>query len=94
MAKLSRINLSLLKRLVHELEESISIAEKKIEAAHGNHVDFAVEMLKAGGLCAGINKEASLLIGDINYLVQESQAKDLLLNKIASVNKGDKSNGN
>ncbi len=91
---MQKINLSILKRLVEELEVSIANAEKKSEATQNNAIEFTIEMFKAAGLCAGINKEASMLIADISYLVQANQTQDLLLGKIISEHKNNKSGDN
>lgn len=91
---MQKINLSILKRLVEELEVSIANAEKKTEATQNNAIEFTIEMFKAAGLCAGINKEASMLIADISYLVQANQTQDLLLGKIISEHKNNKSGDN
>ena len=91
---MQKINLSILKRLVEELEISIANAEKKSEATQNNAIEFTIEMFKAAGLCAGINKEASMLIADISYLVQANQTQDLLLGKIISEHKNNKSGDN
>lgn len=57
------IDLSLLKRLVNELENSLNLSMKIKET--NNSADFIVEMAKTAGIAAGIVKEASLLVGDI-----------------------------
>jgi len=91
---MQKINLSILKRLVEELEASIASAEKKGKATQNNAIEFTIEMFKAVGLCAGINKEASMLIADISYFVQARQTQDLLLGKIISEHKNNKSGDN
>ncbi len=67
-----KINLSLLKSLVNELETSILAAEE-LKADPQSSVSYIVEMSKAAGLSAGVMQEASMLIVDIYALVGASQ---------------------
>ncbi|HEY5268685.1 MAG TPA: hypothetical protein VII94_06235 [Candidatus Saccharimonadales bacterium] len=62
----SKINLDVLKRLVSELETSLTQAES---IAKAEKLDYVVEMSKASGLAAGILTEAGLLMQDIQFLV-------------------------
>lgn len=91
MAKASKIDLALLKKLVGELETSIQTADGiKSDATADTTTDYVVEMSKAAGLAAGVMQEASLLILDIHGLVYSSQGLpgskgtggDALLDKI------------
>lgn len=90
MAKASKIDLLLLKKLVGELETSIQTADGIKGDAEPNNTDYVVEMSKAAGLAAGVMQEASLLILDIHGLVYSSQGLpgskstggDALLDKI------------
>lgn len=77
-----------------ELEDILSGAEKNLEGVKTNSTDFTIEMFKAAGLAAGISKEASLIVGDITYLIQGAQYENTLLSNIAGLNKNIKSNGN
>jgi hypothetical protein len=88
MAKPSKIDLELLKKLVGELEVSLQTADGIKSATEVNNTDYVVEMSKAAGLAAGVMQEASLLILDIHGLVYSNQgtaskgSTDALLDKI------------
>jgi hypothetical protein len=77
MSKVSKVNLTLLKRLVSELEASIATAETiktSAETSDGTNNEYIVEMSKAAGLAAGVMSESSMLIMDIQSLVTKAQA--------------------
>lgn len=60
------IDLTLLKRLVSELETMLTASEAIDSKA--NKDDLVVEMSKAAGIAAGVMSEAMALIGDIQYV--------------------------
>ncbi len=62
----TKVNLDVLKRLVSELETSLTHAES---VAKAQNLDYIVELSKAGGLAAGILTEAGGLMQDIQFLV-------------------------
>lgn len=63
-----KVNLTVLKRMVAELESSLATAESvKTDA---DKLEWIVELNKATGLAAGVMTEAGLLMGDIQYLIQ------------------------
>lgn len=72
-----KINLTLLKSLVGELETSIQAADAlkpdPLKIDPQNVVPYVVEMSKAAGLSAGVMQEASMLILDIYALVGANQ---------------------
>ena len=70
---LDKVDLDLLKKLVSELEASLTAAEG-IKERKDNVKDYIVELSKAQGLAAGVMKESSLLIMDIQALVSSVQA--------------------
>lgn len=72
MPKMTKIDLTLLKRLVNELEGSLNSAEL-IKSDKDLH-DYVIEMSKAAGLAAGVMTEAGLLVGDIGGMVQNVQS--------------------
>ncbi len=77
MPKVSKVNLTLLKRLVSELEASVATAEtikSSVESGEGANNEYVVEMSKAAGLAAGVMTESSMLIMDIQALVTKAQA--------------------
>ena len=69
MAK-NKVDLTTLKRLVAELEATMSAAEGIQTDVAADKVEFVVEANKATGLAAGIMMEAGLLMGDIQSLIQ------------------------
>jgi len=73
MAK-NKVDLTVLKRLVAELESTLSTAEGIQTDVAADKVEFVVEANKATGLAAGIMMEAGLLMGDIQNLLQGASA--------------------
>lgn len=71
--KLPKIDLTLLKRLVSQLEKELDACERIKNDETGELVDFIIEMSKSAGLVTGIIQESSLLIGDIQSIVKVSQ---------------------
>ena len=67
MAKTSKVDLTLVKRLVSELEAQMALADK-VELST-EKTDWVVEMNKAAGLAAGLMTEAGLLVGDIQHII-------------------------
>lgn len=95
--KASRVNLSLLKRLVSELETTlISVDELKPVAEENATNEAIVELSKAVGIADGIVQEASLLMMDIKVVVRShssgSLTKNDLLEKILGPLKDGSSN--
>jgi hypothetical protein len=69
MAK-NKVDLDTIKRLMAELEATLSTAENITTDVKADKVEYIVEMNKATGLAAGIMMEAGLLMGDIQHLIQ------------------------
>jgi hypothetical protein len=66
----TKIDLTILRRLIDELEASIGRAEEiQTRPTLANHVDWVVELNKATGLMAGVLIEAGLLMGDIQHSI-------------------------
>jgi hypothetical protein len=62
------VDLTLLKKLVSELELSLEAADK-IKSVKGSENDWVVELNKATGLAAGVMAEAGMLAGDIQHSI-------------------------
>lgn len=71
MSKVLKVDLTLLKRLVSELELALDGCEVLKEAAV-EPTDYVVEMSKTVGLATGITLEASMLALDIQTLIKAS----------------------
>lgn len=89
----TKVDLTLLKRLVSELETSVStLGTLGTESASKERaIELTVEASKAAGVAAGVMQEAGMLILDIQNLVQGSQMsqnKSDLLEKIMGTLKG------
>lgn len=86
------IDLTLLKRLVGELETSLQVAEGIKTSVDVDVAEYIVEMSKAAGLCAGVMSEAGMLIGDLQQATLSVQSpsadKTALLDKILGPLKG------
>lgn len=69
----NKIDLTLLKKLVGELESSLGTADG-IKAVEGDITEYIVEMAKAAGLCAGVMQEAAMLVADVQSNVMAVQS--------------------
>ena len=58
------VDLTLIKRLVGELESSLNVADQHLKSNNRN--DYIVDMAKSTGMAYAIMSEAYLLIADIN----------------------------
>lgn len=87
-----KVDLTVLKRLVAELESILSAAEGIKTDVNGDKVEYVVEMNKATGICAGILTESGLLMGDIQQMIAglsaPSMSKADFLEKILGGLKG------
>jgi hypothetical protein len=68
MAK-NKVDLDTIKRLMAELEATLSTAENITTDVKADKVEYIVEMNKATGLAAGVMVEAGLIMGDIQQLI-------------------------
>ena len=69
---MTKIDLTLMKKLLGELETSLNTSDA-IKTAEGSIVEYIVEMSKSLGLASGMVQEASLLIADIQAHVMSVQ---------------------
>jgi hypothetical protein len=89
MAK-KTIDLTLIKRLVSELEVVLDKADE-IKNAKGDKLEWILELSKASGFVTSILGESGLLIGDIQNLIQggpQAGAKQDLIEKFLGGLKG------
>lgn len=73
MSKVTKVDLSLLKQLVGELESFLATADGIKSDTETSNNEYVVEMFKAAGLAAGIMQESSMLVMDIQMAVRSSQ---------------------
>jgi hypothetical protein len=76
-----KLNLTLLKKLVGELELAAQVAEKTREGKKPHedeaaYNDFVVEMGKVSGLCSSVAVEASALVKDCAKILQYALVPD------------------
>jgi hypothetical protein len=69
MVKGNKVDLTLLKKLVGELESHLNTAGG-IQEAEGDIHEYIIEMSRAAGVAAGVMAEAGLVIGDIHHSVR------------------------
>ncbi len=69
-----KVDLTLLKRLVGELEAHLQKAESIKQSGNKVGEEYVVEMSRAVGMTSGIMQEATLLISDIHTVIRNSQA--------------------
>lgn len=67
-----KIDLSLLKNLVSELEGMLTACETMPNDLKADKNSWVTEMAKASGLAAAVSTEAALLMGDITHVMQGS----------------------
>lgn len=80
-----KVDLTLLKKLVGELETSLATVDSINTDTNPDVNELTVEASKAAGLAAGVMRESSSLILDIDDLVRGSQSpkpKSDLLDKL------------
>ena len=73
MTSKTKVDLTLLKRLMAELENSLATANGINTDVESDLNEYVIELSKATGLCTGIMQEASMLVLDISSLVHTSQ---------------------
>lgn len=87
-----KVDLTVLKKLVGELESTLNTAYAIASAANPDNAERVVELSKAAGLCAGIMQESSLLVLDIHAVVRGTQPPvdegDLLSKILGSIKPG------
>lgn len=74
MSKPVKVDLTILKKLVGELEATLATADGIAKTVEPDVAEHIVELSKAAGLCAGIMQEASMLVFDINAVVRSTQS--------------------
>ena len=65
-----KVDLTIVKRLLAELESTLATAEAIDTDVNSDKVEYIVEMNKATGLAAGLMTEAALLMGDLQHAIQ------------------------
>jgi hypothetical protein len=90
----NKIDLTLLKRLVSELESTLNTAEGIKTDVQANKIEWVVELDKATGLAAGIMTEAGMLAGDIQHLTQGNPATNKQQDLLEKIFGGLKGTGN
>ena len=86
-----KVDLTVLKRLLSELESELAIADGIKTDVNADRVEWIVSLNKATGLAAGVMSEAGLLMGDIQQLMSGSPAtadKQDFLNRLLGGLKG------
>jgi hypothetical protein len=85
-----QVDLTLLKRLVAELESTLNTVFSIKADVKGDLVELNVEASKAVGLASGIMQESGLLIVDIHNLLdgQVPKSKSDMLEKLLGTLKG------
>lgn len=67
----AKVDLTLLKKMVGELESSLATADGIVDnKTEENVYDYVIEMSKCTGLAAGIMQEATMLMGDIQSAIR------------------------
>jgi hypothetical protein len=73
LSKNAKVDLELVKKLVAELENSLTLAENIPTTTKEGMRNYIVEMQKSAGLAAGVMSEAALLVLDIKTLTTSIQ---------------------
>jgi hypothetical protein len=74
MSTKPKVDLTIVKRLLAELESTMATAEAITTDVNADKVEYIVEMNKATGLAAGLMTEAALLMGDLQHAIQGMSA--------------------
>lgn len=72
MSKESKVDLTLLKKFVGELESGLQVADG-IRTSEGDMAEYLVELAKANGIAAAVMQEAAMLVGDIQNQMMKIQ---------------------
>lgn len=92
--KVNKVNLDLLKKLVLELENSISMVDELKSSSTFDKDKYLIELAKASGLCSGIFQESGLLMADIQSCsLAVSSSNEALKTELTSLMTSLKSNG-
>jgi hypothetical protein len=86
-----KIDLTLIKRLMGELEAHVNTMESIKTDVPSNQTELVVEASKAAGLAAGVMQEAGALMVDIHVFVEGTSAassKSEFLDKLLGSIKG------
>lgn len=75
--KLPKIDLTLLKKFVSQLESSLETCEEIKKDESRDPADFIIEMSKSTGLVSGLIQESTMLIGDIQSVMKVSQQQPM-----------------
>ena len=65
----NKVDLTVLKRLVSELESELATADGINTSVSPDKVEWVVSLNKATGLAAGVMSEAAAVMGDIQHLI-------------------------
>lgn len=91
MSKESKVDLTLLKKFVSELENGL-LAADTARASESDMVEYLVELAKANGIAAAVMQEAAMLVGDIQNQMMKIQnptsSKNDLIEKLLGSAKG------
>lgn len=103
-----KIDLSLLKKLVSEVESELTVAEAHVESNPDSTevpVDFVVSLSKLSGLLTSTAQESTMLVADVQRLIRVNSAPsfpapkglnslEALLHKLKNEDPTDPDNGN
>jgi hypothetical protein len=90
----NKVDLTILKRLVAELESTLNTAEGIQTDVAPDKAEYSVEVNKATGLAAGVMMESALLMGEIQALLQGLSAPSSKLDFLEKILGGFKGPGN
>jgi len=71
------IDLSVLTRMVSEVQASVTKAEAMSFETDANKIEWLVELNKATGLLTGVLTEAAMLTGELQQLVRGGKASSI-----------------
>ena len=81
MAKKKIADLTLMKKLLEEMEQAMAVAEGMREK-RGDINEFIVQLARCSGYAVGISQEASMLLGDFAAATKSPSSSEDLLSKL------------
>ena len=81
MSKKKIADLTLVKKMVAELEQALTVAEAQREKQEDLD-EFIIQLARCSGFVVGISQEATMLLGDLSNAARNPTPKEDLLSKL------------
>ena len=81
MAKKKIADLTLMRKLLDEMDQALAVAENMRDKREDIH-EFIIQLARCSGFVIGMSQEASMLLGDLAAATKSPAAGDDLLSKL------------